>query len=168
MEDTKGALAAIKPDPRVEGQWYATKWMYQEKPETALITLTKTERDGHTGYIFKSTDPKQQEGIESLWAMDFDGTHFFVSKFPEKDCTDCMVLFYQMRQQLIYVYVLNIEKSEEFLKNYYTGMTELSMTGDMIKEISVTTLDDKSKEILKDMAQHAELWENAVIFKKKP
>lgn len=168
IEDSQGALAAITPDPRVEGQWHATKWMDSDNPESALITLTKTEREGKTGYVFTSTNPQQQEEVKSVWGMDFDGIRFFLSEFPFEDCKACELMFYEIKDGMIYASVLKSPEAQRYLEKNYPNTSKITTEkeNEWSKTLTVKTLDDETKTILKDLAAKPELWENAVILKK--
>ena len=155
LEDTNGAKASLSPDPRLVGSWVT-----EEKGQKWDVTITETIREGHTGYIYHSKDPEQDED-EELWPLEIAGNRFLLSEFPEGDCRECDLIRYEINDDGTgYVYILKFDEAKAFLTKNYPNTKKIFIDdrSEWLKIISVKTLDDEGKAILNAMAQEPTLW----------
>jgi hypothetical protein len=155
LEDTSGAKAALSSDPRLVGSW-----VVEEKDKKWDVTITETTREGHTGYIYHSNDPEQDDD-EEFWPLKIGENRFLLTEFPEDDCDDCDLVRYEINDEGVgYVYILKFDEAKVFLTKNYPGTQKIFIddSGKWLEIISVKSLDDEGKAILNAMAQEPTLW----------
>lgn len=161
----------IDRDTRLVGDWQVLKWsdiQVETCQQCQSISVAEGKQDGNYVYMLLTDhEPYKSDLRGNITVYQFGNAHYLLTGYPDGGCAECHLVKYDVKDDVLKVSVMDVEKAAEFLTQSYPQQTGFEYKTQDVTSITAKDLSQQTTEIFDDLAQQPDLWNEMIILKRK-